>query len=294
VVGGTGIDIIVPVAGLPVPDVDSLSPGGPIHDRVGNTGTGVALGLRALGVEVSVADALGDDAAGRQIAAAYAAWGVPLHAATAPAGTRRAVNLVAADGRRLSFYDARETAGFRLPPAVYRDELPRVRHAHLSIMDWARHLLPELRAAGVSVSTDLHDWDGEQPYHRDFALGADLVFLSAVRLGERAPQVARRILAEGVASHVVITAGAAGADLTTRGGPRRHEPAADPCAPVIDTNGAGDAFVAAFVAAHLDGLADAGCLRRAAIAGAYACTRPVGPDGFIDAATLDTRSARSA
>jgi sugar/nucleoside kinase (ribokinase family) len=161
---------------------------------------------------------------------------------------------------------------------------------HVSIMDWARHLLPDLRAAGVSVSTDLHDWDGDNPYHRDFALGADLVFLSAVRLGERAPQVARRILTAGVASHVLVTAGAAGADLTTRDGTRRHEPAADPGAPVVDTNGAGDAFVAAFVASRLAGLTGTACLRRAAVAGAYACTRPVGPDGFIDAATLAARA----
>jgi sugar/nucleoside kinase (ribokinase family) len=327
VVGGTGIDIMVPVPQLPLvaavaqaeqgatvaqaeqgatvaqaeqgatvdslaeqaATVDSLAPTGPIRDRVANTGTGVVLGLRALGVAVRMVDALGDDDGGRAIAAAFTGWGVPLRSVTAPAGTRRSVNLVGPDGRRLSFYDAREEPGFRLPPEVYRPELARARHAHLTIMDWARHVLPDLRAAGLSVSTDLHDWDGENPYHIDFALGADLVFLSGVALGGRGPEVAGRILATGVASHVVVTAGAAGADLTTRHG-STHEPAADPRAPVVDTNGAGDAFVAAFLAAHLTGLGDAACLRRAAIAGAYACTRPVGPDGFIDTPTLNQRS----
>ncbi|MEE3918040.1 hypothetical protein V2I01_03455 [Micromonospora sp. BRA006-A] len=47
--------------------------------------------------------------------------------------------------------------------------------------------LPVLRAA-ASVSTDLHDWDGENDYHRPFARIADLVFVSDTRLGERGRQ----------------------------------------------------------------------------------------------------------
>jgi sugar/nucleoside kinase (ribokinase family) len=58
----------------------------------------------------------------------------------------------------------------------------------------------------------------------------------------------------------------------------------------VDTNGAGDAFAAAFLAAWLDGLEDAACLRRAAVAGAYACTRHIDGGTFIDAATLARRT----
>jgi hypothetical protein len=42
--------------------------------------------------------------------------------------------------------------------------------------------------------------------------------------------------------------------------------------------------------AGLDGLGDAAALRRAAVAGAFACTRGVGRDGFIDRDTLDRRA----
>jgi sugar/nucleoside kinase (ribokinase family) len=292
VVGGTGIDTVVPVTELPMVAADSMPPAGPIRDRVAHTGTGVALGLHALGVPVTVVDALGDDDAGQRVTAAFAGWGVPLRTAVAPAGTRRAVNLMDPGGRRLSIYDAREAPGYRLPPTVYQTELGEVRHVHVTIMDWARHLLPEVRAAGRSISTDLHDWDGDNPYHLDFALGADLVFLSGVQLGRQALDVARRIMADGIASLVVVTAGEAGADLISRRDPdvTMHESAADPGAPVVDTNGAGDAFAAAFLAAWLDGLEDAACLRRGAVAGAYACTRHVGGGTFIDAATLARRA----
>ena len=65
---------------------------------------------------------------------------------------------------------------------------------------------------------------------------------------------------------VVIKRGAAGARLGV-------EPAVAPRAPaieVVDTTGAGDAFVAAFLAARLNGEAIEACLRRAVAAGAAA------------------------
>ena len=131
-----------------------------------------------------------------------------------------------------------------------------------------------------------HDWDGENPHHLDFALGADLVFVSAVQLATGAPE---RILTEGVATHVLVTDGARGATLYKRDG-TWHQPTADPGAPVVDTNGAGDAFAAAFLAAFLAGESDEACLRSAAIAGAFACTSPVGPESFIDGESLRVRT----
>ncbi|PWK49797.1 carbohydrate kinase family protein [Actinoplanes xinjiangensis] len=285
VVGGTGVDTIVPVAGLPVLGADSARPQGPIEDHVSHTGTCVALALHALGERVSVIDTVGDDELGGRVKAAFARWGIGLRAAPAPAGTRRAVNLMSPDGRRLSLYDGRDVPGYRLPEEYYRPLPPGVRHVHVTIMDWARHLIPALRAAGVTISTDLHDWDGDNPHHLDFALGADLVFVSGVQLADG---TASRILADGVASRVVVTNGGEGADLHTRDGVT-HRDAADPGAPVVDTNGAGDAFAAAFLSAWLSGADDDACLDRAVIAGAFACTAPVGAAAFIDRATLAAR-----
>ncbi|GGN04336.1 sugar/nucleoside kinase (ribokinase family) [Actinoplanes campanulatus] len=285
VIGGTGIDTVVPVADLPVLGADSARPQGPILDHVSHTGTCVALALRALGERVSVIDTVGDDEPGGRVRAAFAEWGIGLRAAPAPTGTRRAVNLMSPDGRRLSLYDGRDVPGYRLPVEYYRPLPADVRHVHVTIMDYARHLLPDLRAAGVSISTDLHDWDGENPHHLDFALGADLVFVSGVQLADGA---AERILAEGVATRVVVTNGGKGADLYTAGG-LTHRDAADPGAPIVDTNGAGDAFAAAFLSAWLSGAGDDACMDRAVIAGAYACTAPVGAGSFIDRDTLTAR-----
>ena len=66
---------------------------------------------------------------------------------------------------------------------------------------------------------------------------------------------------------VVIKRGAAGCEAWRGGEVLR---AAAPAAKVVDTTGAGDAFVAAFLAAHLYGATLEACLARAVAAGSAA------------------------
>ena len=286
VVGGTGIDVIVRVPDLPLPAADSVSVP-PIRSYVGHTGSGVALGCHALGLRTLLADVLGDDPEGATVRAAFAGRGVEFRPAVDPAGTRRAVNLVDRTGRRLSLYDGRDPAG-PVDPALWNAGIARARHVHVSIMDWARHALADAVAAGRSTSTDLHDWDGEAAHHRDFAYGADLVFVSAAALGDRVDAVLADILARGRARVAVAMDGARGSRLAVRGGPVvAVPPVALPDRPVLDSNGAGDAYVAGFLRTVLAG----GSWERAAaagsVAGAYACGSAGTHTGLIDAAGLD-------
>ncbi|WP_018552091.1 PfkB family carbohydrate kinase [Streptomyces sp. ATexAB-D23] len=275
VVGGSGVDTIVRVDALPVPLADSVMVG-PIREWPGQTGGNVALGARALGLEVAFLDCIGDDWTGTQVRERLAGGGVEFHPVISPAGTRRAVNLVDATGRRMSFYDARDPEDLRMPRDFYLPRLRRARHVHLSITNFTRFLFDDIEELGVPVSTDLHDWDGLSDHQREFALRSDLVFFSAASTGERAPALMRKILSEGRATTVVATAGAAGSCLLTREGGEDpvHVPATVPPAPVVDSNGAGDAFVTGFLYGRLDGREPVECARLGAVAGAYACTAP--------------------
>ncbi|MEU2251533.1 carbohydrate kinase family protein [Streptomyces sp. NPDC019224] len=286
VVGGSGVDTIVRVDALPVPLADAVMVG-PIQEWPGQTGGNVALGVRALGLEVAFLDCIGDDWIGAQVRERMAEGGVEFHAVISPAGTRRAVNLVDATGRRMSFYDARDPEDLRMPRDFYLPRLRRARHVHLSIMNFARFLYDDIEALGVPVSTDLHDWDGLGEHQREFALRADLVFFSAAATGGRAPALMREILREGRATTVVATAGAEGAYLLTRDGGDEplHIPAVVPPAPVVDSNGAGDAFVTGFLYGRLDGREPSECARLGAVAGGYACTAP-GSTAMIGRAEL--------
>ncbi|MFE6974084.1 carbohydrate kinase family protein [Streptomyces sp. NPDC057682] len=275
VVGGSGVDTIVRVDALPVPLADSVMVG-PIEEWPGHTGGNVALGARALGLGTALLDCIGDDWTGAQVRERLAGGGVEFHPLISAAGTRRAVNLVDATGRRMSFYDARDPEDLRMPREFYLPRLRRARHVHLSIMHFTRFLYDDIEALGIPVSTDLHDWDGRAEHQREFALRSDLVFFSAAATGTRTPTVMREILAGGRASTVVATAGAEGSYVLTRdGGPDPvHVSATAPPAPVVDSNGAGDAFVTGFLYGRLNGRDALGSARLGAVAGAFACTAP--------------------
>ncbi|MER5350797.1 carbohydrate kinase family protein [Kitasatospora sp. NPDC002551] len=287
VVGGAGVDTVVRVDRLEVPAGDSHHVP-PIHDYVAHTGNGVALGAHRLGLRTAFIDYLGDDPQAELITAAYAREGLPFARLVSPHGTPRSVNLVDAAGRRFSFHDGRHPASLRLPRSFYLPYLERSRHVHLSITGHNRDLYPDLRRLGRTSSTDLHDWDGENPHHRHYAVSSDLVFLSTAGCPDGYERVMRSILAEGRASVVVATAGAEGCHLLTRDDAAlRHLPAVDPGAPVVDTNGAGDAFVTGFLSAWFRGRPPLACARAGAVAGAFACTAAGTHTAFITAAALD-------
>jgi ribokinase len=93
----------------------------------------------------------------------------------------------------------------------------------------------------------------------------------AVELTGRAdPDAAARVLADGVRD-VVVTLGARGAVHVARDGTRTFEPGRT--ADVVDTTGAGDAFVGVLAAAVATGAALPPAVRRAVAAGSLAVER---------------------
>lgn len=290
VLGGAGVDTIVYVPELPLPYADSymIKPG--ITSRAGQTGDFVALGLTALGLRTHHLDLVGEDPEGDLVRALHRDRGIPLTEVPSPAGTKRAVNLVGPDGRRLSLYDGtRSQETDRLPEATVEALGAASRHAHVSISQPCAFALPTLRNAGVTLSTDLHNWDGTDQYHEPFALAADLVFVSTTALAD--PERTMRGIAErGRAQAVVAMAGAAGAHLLVDG-EMTHVPAVTPPEPVIDSNGAGDAFVAGFLFGWLNGEPPRRCGLYGAIAGAHACTVPSTKTDAVGRADLLARAA---
>jgi sugar/nucleoside kinase (ribokinase family) len=274
VLGGAGVDTVVSVPSLPLPFADSfLVPA--ILTRAGQTGDGVALGLHALGLRTTHLDVLGEDPEGLLVRDLHERHGVPFTAVPTPAGTKRAVNLVDPLGRRLSLYDgSRQDDAVRFPDALLRDLAGASRHVHVSITHPCQHAAGVLAGLPVTVSTDLHDWDGVNAYHEQFARGADLVFMSAAALPD-VPGTLRRVLAMGRPRIAVATAGGDGAYLLTPDLPDvLHVPVAELPAPAVDSNGAGDAFVAGFLYGFLAGVAAPTCARLGTVAGAHACTVP--------------------
>ena len=105
-------------------------------------------------------------------------------------------------------------------------------------------------ATGVPIWTDLHDYDGRSTFHAPFADAAAFVFMN----GDRTSSV-RELLRACVwrgAQVAVAHALADGRWPCTPGATSTTSPP-NRMARIVDTNGAGDGFMAGEIAAHLDG-----------------------------------------
>lgn len=216
---------------------------------VGGTSAGKAAHLAALGVPTVLHAPLGADEDGERIAALLIGAGVDLRAVRSER-TERHVNLMARDGR-VSLYVA-------TPSAPSADDVSSATAsalaADVAVLDLSELGLAVLRdlersPRRPSIWTDLHDYDGAAAFHGPFLRAAEVVLMNA-----DATDDAWALLASCVARGprlAVCTLGAQGAIALEADG-TRHEVAAVP-AEVVDTNGAGDAFMAGLLAATLRG-----------------------------------------
>jgi sugar/nucleoside kinase (ribokinase family) len=171
------------------------------------------------------------------------------------------------DGRRVSIYlqlpaPVEEPAGARLVAAM-----SQARALVMDLSTRSRALLETARDTGVPIWTDLHDYDGTAEFHRPWLEAADYVFMNDDGLPEPLDFM-HGVVDRARARLVVCTLGSRGA-VAVDGDHRVHEVPAVPVAEVVDTNGAGDAFMAGCLSAVLDG----GDVTRALTAGAAQAVR---------------------
>jgi 2-dehydro-3-deoxygluconokinase len=272
---------------------------GPLqHERtmtlgIGGSESNVAIGLSRLGAEVTWIGKVGADSLGELVVREITAEGIRVLAVRDP----EAPTSLMVKERRTSvdthvWYYRRGNAGGRLrstdfDPAVIRGasllHLTGISPALSEVM--AETIFEAIRVAkdaGVAVSFDLNFrgklWSREQAREAYLRIipQADIVFAgddeAAIAVGEAdSPlELARRLVALG-AGQAVVKLGARGAVALVDG--REYTREVVKVNPV-DTVGAGDAFVAGYLAEYLLGADVDTRLTTAVTTGAYACLVP--------------------
>jgi sugar/nucleoside kinase (ribokinase family) len=255
ILGGVAWNTMVYLDAFPHPAPQTVFARG-MHETVGSSGAGKALNLRRLGVEVDLWARIGDDEPGRRIRDVLDAEGIRFVPELDPLGTARHVNLMDAEGERISIFGNAGSISGDVDVAPVVPLLEGADLVSVTILDHCRAFLPIMEDLDVPMWVDIHDYDGTNPYHDAFIDAADHLIMSTVALPDWRGFAESRV--DAGAEVVVCTHGTAGASAIGRAGTWVDVPAA-PVDRVVDTNGAGDAFFAGFAVARAAGaeMADA-------------------------------------
>ncbi len=227
-------------------------------NTAGGTSAGKALHLASLGVDTSLYTPIGSDGPGKLLRQALENTGIKLNALSS-ANTEQHVNLMAG-GERVSIYVATPSS-----PSLedINSSCAAVRNADAAVVDLSELGLKVIEFCGNEhppLWVDLHDYDGLKEFHRPFLRAAHVAFMNSDAAED--PWELLSICLRGGPQLAICTLGEQGAIAMDLQGQRWTVPAQK--VEVIDTNGAGDAFMAGFMAAHLRGMPVQHSLARAA------------------------------
>lgn len=271
---------------------------------IGGAESNVAVGLIRLGVPVSWAGRVGDDSLGNRVVREIRGEGVDVRATLDPdAPTGLMLKELRGRGTSRVTYYRSDSAGSRLSPAdISAEVVENAALVHLTgitplLSDSARaaclSVIKRAHAAGVRVSLDINyrcslaeataaaEIIAEVSEYADLVFGSpdEIALLSPGHVGSR---TTTDDTAEGIANlvrsfdpdgrrEVVVKRGASGAS-TVNG--TETITATGHSVEVVDTVGAGDAFVAGYLSGDVQGWPIEQKLARANACGALMCTIP--------------------
>ena len=240
------------------------------HDAAGSTGAGKALNLCRLGFDVTLHGLIGEDEAGSKVQQLLALDHLDFVYDIDPAGTQRHVNVMNDEGGRISMILVPGTFEPVVDWSKIEPLIARCDYVALNIRNYCREAIPLVKEQGKPIWVDLHDYDGENPYHHDFIEAADVVLFSSDQMPDYRPFMARLI--EDGKQLVICTHGKEGATAITD--------SASIEVPIInayerfDTNGAGDSFFSGVLYGHAQGYDVEKCLRMGAVVSGLCITSP--------------------
>jgi ribokinase len=290
VIGSYNADLILSVARLPSPGETCLSLGR--QDAPGGKGSNQAVQAARCGAKVAFIGALGRDDAADAALALWADNGVDATSVQRLAGQRTgmAAILVSTAGENSIVVDS--GANLQLSAQHVAEAADTIGSARLVLaqleVPTAAILAGFELARAAGVMTALNAAPAPERIDAELLAATDLLFVNegeaAALSGVADVETAAARLLGRVRRGVVVTLGGEGAALFRRDAPVLRRGAVP--VNVVDTTGAGDAFIGAFAARYATQRGFEDAMAWGVTAGALACRRAGAATSFADAAAI--------
>lgn len=240
------------------------------YETLGGTGAGKALNLAKLGFPVLLHALIGADDPGQKVQEYLRREPLlEFHPGLDPQGTPRHTNLMDASGRRISIHVVPGTLEPDLELLAVEEKIAGCSCVVMSIVNYCRRMIPLVKKHHKPLWIDIHDYDGENPYHQEFIEAADYLQLSSDSLPDFR-QFMWKMIEKGK-KMVICTHGKEGSTGLTAEEGWREVPILSNYR-YVDSNGAGDAFFAGSFYGFLNGRSLLECLRLGTISSGLCIT----------------------
>ncbi len=263
VLGGVSYDTIVYLKNFFEPKPQTVF-SSKMAEMVGSTGAGKSACLAKIGFSTTFHFMKGTDAYGQKIEDYLKSHGVLCISDPDPKGSERHVNIMDAEGRRISIFISYSTFEPEFNAKRLEAEIETCDYLVMNIINYTRKMIPFAKASGKEIWCDIHDYNGKNEYFRDYVNEADYLFMSSDSM-ENYQDFMYKMIAEGK-KLVVCTHGKKGACAMGQDKKMVEQPILSKY-PFVDSNGAGDSFFSGFLFGYSRGYDLVGCMRFGAIAG---------------------------
>lgn len=289
VVGSVNADFVVRTSHLPAPGETVI--GGTFHTACGGKGANQAAAAAVLGARTWLVGLTGDDGSGRAAREDLSGVGVDLsELGTVPSHT--GVALIVVDERGENLIAVASGANAEVTGETVTRSLQRIESPDAMVV--ANLEVPDDAVLAAGTEARARGWRFVLNPAPARPLSAPLLALcDVISPNEREVEAlgwpsVDALLAQGVGA-VVVTRGAAGADLYRAADPPHHQKAFG--VEASDTTGAGDAFIAALAWAMAEGRGQEDAVRLASAAGALAARQVGARSSLPDRAELESFAA---
>lgn len=251
--GLVNTETTAPVRNFPIPYYPIDYPFFGISTAVSGVAFNIAKALKTLGDDVRLISMTGQDFPAAYIRHSLAENGIS-DSAILPklSQTPSSVVLFDPSGKRQIYCDLKDIqeTNYDFAPSIL-DDIDLVVACNIN---FNRPLLHMAKAAGKCIATDVHVLsDLQDPYNREFMELADILFLSDEVIGDDYSSFLLQLAQTYPAQIIVLGRGDKGAAMYLRTQDRIIEQSAATAGQVINTVGAGDALLSAFLHAFAKG-----------------------------------------